>query len=112
MLRQVEAPTFREYHEQKRSNNVSGAAVVHFHRTPAQPLGFWQEAIRFHDGKRIAGVELAIGFIGGINTPVPMALPFHSATGECVLSQSRNALSIRVCQPRPVARNAASTSGL
>lgn len=54
----------------------------------------------------------AIGAADGINTPSPTVLPFHSATGECVLSQSRNALSMRVCQPRPVARNAASTSGL
>jgi hypothetical protein len=27
---------------------------VHFHKTPVQPLGFWQANIRFHDGKRIA----------------------------------------------------------
>ena len=34
------------------------------------------------------------------------------AVGECVRSQSRNASFIRVCHPAPVARKAASTSGL
>ena len=32
--------------------------------------------------------------------------------GVCVLSQSRSAASMRVCQPAPVARNAANTSWL
>ena len=36
----------------------------------------------------------------------------NAHAGECVFSQSRNASSMRVCQPRPVARKAASTSGL
>jgi hypothetical protein len=31
-----------------------GQACVHFRKTPAQPLGFWQATISFHDGKRIA----------------------------------------------------------
>src|ERR1035437_747515 len=46
--------TIREFHQQKRSNNRSGVPGVHFHTISAQPLGFWQATIRFHDGKRIA----------------------------------------------------------
>lgn len=43
-----------EFHQQKRSNNLSGVPGVHFHKTPAQPLGFWQANIKTHDGKRSA----------------------------------------------------------
>jgi hypothetical protein len=50
----LKAFTLVEFHKQKRSNNVSGVPGVHFHITPAQPLGYWQATIRFHDGKRIA----------------------------------------------------------
>jgi hypothetical protein len=52
-LASVRALTVRDFHKQVRSNNVSGVAGVHFHQTPAQPLGFWQAAIRHHDGTRI-----------------------------------------------------------
>lgn len=53
-LAELKALTLLEFHKQRRSNNVSGVTGVHFHRTPKQPLGFWQATIRFHDGKRIA----------------------------------------------------------
>lgn len=50
-LASIEVLTLPDFHQQKRSNNVSGVPGVHFHRTPRQPLGFWQAKIRFHDGK-------------------------------------------------------------
>jgi hypothetical protein len=53
-LAELDVLTVREFHQQKRSNNVSGVPGVHFHKTAAQPLGFWQATIRFHDGKRLA----------------------------------------------------------
>jgi hypothetical protein len=53
-LAELDVLTVREFHQQKRSNNVSGVPGVHFHKTATQPLGFWQATIRFHDGKRIA----------------------------------------------------------
>ncbi|MBE0625518.1 MAG: AP2 domain-containing protein [Burkholderiales bacterium] len=53
-LAKLKAFTLVEFRQQKRSNNVSGVTGVHFHKTPAQPLGFWQASIRFHDGKRTA----------------------------------------------------------
>ena len=53
-LARLKAFTLVEFHQQRRSNNVSGVTGVHFHKTLAQPLGFWQASIRFHDGKRIA----------------------------------------------------------
>ena len=42
----------------------------------------------------------------------PLALASTAYAGECVLSQSFSAASMRVCQPAPVALKAASTSGL
>lgn len=53
-LAELDVLTVREFHQQKRSNNVSGVPGVHFHKTTAQPVGFWQATIRFHDGKRLA----------------------------------------------------------
>jgi hypothetical protein len=53
-LAELEAYTLVEFHKQKRSNNVSGVPGVHFHVTSVRPMGYWQAAIRFHDGKRIA----------------------------------------------------------
>ncbi len=53
-LAELEALTLVEFHKQKRSNNVSGVPGVHFHKTPRQPLGFWQATVRFHGGKRVA----------------------------------------------------------
>lgn len=53
-LAELKALTLVEFHKQRRSNNVSRVPGVHFHKTPAQPLGFWQATIRFHDGKCIA----------------------------------------------------------
>lgn len=53
-LAAVKALTMLEFHQQKRSNNVSGVPGVHFHKTPAQPLGFWQANIRTTDGRRVA----------------------------------------------------------
>jgi hypothetical protein len=53
-LAKIEILTLLEFHKQKRSNNLSGVPGVHFHKTPAQPLGFWQAKIRFHDGKSTA----------------------------------------------------------
>ena len=53
-LAEIDALTMVEFHQQKRSNNLSGVPGVHFHKTVAQPLGFWQANIRCHDGKRLA----------------------------------------------------------
>jgi hypothetical protein len=53
-LAAIKALTIIEFHQQKRSNNLSGVPGVHFHKTPAQPLGFWQANIKTHDGKRVA----------------------------------------------------------
>jgi hypothetical protein len=53
-LKEIEALSLREFYQQKRSNNVSGVAGVHFHKTSTQPLGFWQAAIRLRDGKRLS----------------------------------------------------------
>ena len=53
-LQKANILTFSEFHQQRRSNNRSGVPGVHFHRTPQQPRGYWQAAIRFQNGKRIA----------------------------------------------------------
>ena len=53
-LAQLDVLTMREFHQQTRSNNVSGVSGVHFHKTARQPLGFWQAKIRYRDGKCIA----------------------------------------------------------
>ncbi len=53
-LAALDVLTVREFHQQKRSNNVSGVPGVHFHKTTSQPLGFWQAKVRFHDGKSMA----------------------------------------------------------
>jgi len=50
----IKALTMRDFHQQKRSNNISGVAGVHFHKTSAQPLGFWQAKIKPKNGKRVA----------------------------------------------------------
>lgn len=53
-LAELEAFTVLEFHQQKRSNNVSGVPGVHFHKAAAQPLGFWQANIKLRDGTRVA----------------------------------------------------------
>lgn len=53
-LAKLKALSLAEFHEHKRSNNLSGVAGVHFHKSPRQPLGFWQAKIRLHDGTRKA----------------------------------------------------------
>lgn len=53
-LVELAAFTVLEFHQQQRSNNVSGVSGVHFHRTAVQPLGFWQANIKLGDGKRVA----------------------------------------------------------
>lgn len=53
-LAAIKALTLVEFHQQKRSNNVSGVSGVHFHKTPVQSLGFWQANIKTSDGKRAA----------------------------------------------------------
>ncbi|MBI5791666.1 MAG: AP2 domain-containing protein [Rhodocyclales bacterium] len=53
-LAEHKALTLVEFHKQRRSNNLSGVPGVHFHKTSAQPVGFWQAKIRLHDGKRVA----------------------------------------------------------
>ncbi len=50
-LAEVEALTLLDLHKRTRSNNVSGVAGVHFHKTPRQPLGFWQAKIKVGYGK-------------------------------------------------------------
>jgi hypothetical protein len=52
-LAQLKAFTLVEFHKQKGSNNVSSVPGVHFHKTPNQPLCFWQAMITFNNGKRI-----------------------------------------------------------
>lgn len=47
-----------------------------------------------------------------VNSADSTELVLTSYAGECVLSQSFNAASMRVCHPAPVALNAANTSGL
>lgn len=53
-LAAIKALTMLEFHQHKRSNNISGVSGVHFHKTPAQPLGFWQAKIKCSDGKSLA----------------------------------------------------------
>lgn len=53
-LAAIKALTLIEFHQQKRSNNLSGVSGVHFHKTPRQALGFWQATIKTKDGKRVA----------------------------------------------------------
>ena len=53
-LAAIKALTLIEFHQQKRSNNLSGVPGVYFQKTPAQPLGFWQAYIKTNDGKRAA----------------------------------------------------------
>lgn len=53
-LAAIKALTLIEFHQQKRSNNVSGVPGVYFQKTPAQPLGFWQANIKTNDGMRAA----------------------------------------------------------
>lgn len=53
-LATIKALTLLEFHQQRRSNNVSGVSGVHFHKTPTQPLGFWQANIKNSGGKRVA----------------------------------------------------------
>ena len=45
--------TFREFHEQRRSNNTSGVPGVHLAKSAAQPQGQWQAKIRLLDGRKI-----------------------------------------------------------
>ena len=52
-LAKLEVLTLVEFHQQKRSNNLSGVPGVHFHKPRRQPLGFWQAKIRLHDGKSV-----------------------------------------------------------
>ncbi len=54
MLAETEPLSMAEFHAQKRSNNVSGVPGVHFHISPAQPLGFWQATIHLADKRRCA----------------------------------------------------------
>jgi hypothetical protein len=50
-LANLPALTLVEFHAQRRSNNLSGVPGVHFHKTPRQPLGFWQAKIKVGGGK-------------------------------------------------------------
>jgi hypothetical protein len=43
--------TYREFRQQKRSNNTSGVPGVHFLRTVTQPHGVWQAKIKPRGGK-------------------------------------------------------------
>ncbi|MCX7146269.1 MAG: hypothetical protein NT042_08735 [Sulfuritalea sp.] len=53
-LTEVKALTLLEFHQQRRSNNLSGVPGVHFHKTARQPPGFRQAKIWFHSGKSLA----------------------------------------------------------
>jgi hypothetical protein len=52
-LRRAGVLTFREFHEQRRSNNTSGVPGVHFLRSAAQPRGIWQARIKLANGRKI-----------------------------------------------------------
>lgn len=43
--------TYREFHQQRRSNNSSGVPGVHFLKTAAQPRGIWQAKIKLLNGR-------------------------------------------------------------
>ncbi len=45
--------TYREFHEQVRSNNTSGVSGVHFLKSARQPQGIWQARIKLPDGKKV-----------------------------------------------------------
>ena len=51
-LVQAKVLTYREFHEQTRSNNTSGVPGVHFLRTVRQPQGVWQAKIKLPDGRK------------------------------------------------------------
>lgn len=53
VLATTQALTFREFHAQRRSNNTSGVAGVHFLRSVAQPLGMWQARIKLANGQKV-----------------------------------------------------------
>jgi hypothetical protein len=50
-LANLPALTLVEFHAQRRSNNLSGVPGVHFLKSAAQPLGFWQAKIKAGSGK-------------------------------------------------------------
>ncbi len=52
-LAQTKILTYREFHAQRRSNNTSGVAGVHFVKSAAQPNGAWQAKIKLPDGRKI-----------------------------------------------------------
>ena len=52
-LTRTKALTFREFHEQRRSNNTSGVPGVHFLKTRRQPRGAWQAKIKLPVGRKI-----------------------------------------------------------
>ena len=52
-LAKAKVLTFREFHQQKRSNNRSGVPGVHFLRSERQPHGAWQAKIKLADGKKL-----------------------------------------------------------
>ena len=45
--------TFRQFYQQRRSNNTSGVPGVHRVRSAAQPGGAWQAKIMLPDGRKI-----------------------------------------------------------
>ncbi len=52
-LAETKILTYRDFHQQKRSNNTSGVPGVHFLRTVTQPNGVWQAKIKPRGGKPI-----------------------------------------------------------
>lgn len=50
-LAKIPALTILAFHAQRRSNNLSGVRGVHFLKSAAQPLGFWQAKIKVSVGK-------------------------------------------------------------
>lgn len=52
-LAETEVLTYREFHQQKRSNNTSGVPGVHFLKTVTQPGGVWQAKIKPGGGKAV-----------------------------------------------------------
>jgi hypothetical protein len=52
-LAKAKALTYREFHQQVRSNNRSGVPGVHFLKSERQPEGIWQAKLRLHNGRKI-----------------------------------------------------------
>lgn len=53
-LAKAEVLTMLEFCQKKRSSNTSGTPGVHFMKSAAQPLGFWQAKLKMGGGKYLS----------------------------------------------------------